>query len=113
MRDRSWRDIFNLRFLDSLGFNMPASEVVLKHSDKAFLRVITIVGASDCPCYITVDRSKGDFAAHPKMRSGWDMKSVMRSSMLRGSRTKVGNVTLERSMPTLVECGVINEHRST
>ena len=29
------------------------------------------------------------------------MKSVMRSSMLRGSRTKVGKVTLDRSMPTL------------
>jgi len=29
------------------------------------------------------------------------MKSVMRSSMLLGSRTKVGNVTFERSMPTL------------
>lgn len=37
----------------------------------------------------------------PKMRSGCDMKSVMRSSMLRGSRTKVGKVTLDRSMPTL------------
>lgn len=35
------------------------------------------------------------------MRSGCDMKSVMRSSILRGSRTKVGNVTFERSMPTL------------
>ena len=35
------------------------------------------------------------------MRSGWDMKSVIRSSMLRGSSTNVGNVTLERSMPTL------------
>ena len=29
------------------------------------------------------------------------MKSVMRSSMLRGSSTNVGNVTLCRSMPTL------------
>jgi hypothetical protein len=29
------------------------------------------------------------------------MKSVMRSSMLLGSRTKVGKVTFERSMPTL------------
>ena len=37
----------------------------------------------------------------PKSRSGWDMKSVMRSSMLRGSRTNVGKVTLWRSMPTL------------
>ena len=37
----------------------------------------------------------------PKMSSGWDMKSVMRSSMLRGSSTKVGKVTLERSIPTL------------
>ena len=39
--------------------------------------------------------------AYPKRRSGWDMKSVMRSSMLRGSRTNVGNVTLCRSIPTL------------
>lgn len=38
---------------------------------------------------------------NPKMRSGWDMKSVMRSSMLLGSRTKVGKVTFERSIPTL------------
>jgi len=37
----------------------------------------------------------------PKMRFGWDMKSVMRSSMLLGSRTKVGKVTFERSIPTL------------
>ncbi len=29
------------------------------------------------------------------------MKSVMRSSILLGSRTKVGKVTLERSMPNL------------
>lgn len=35
------------------------------------------------------------------MRSGWDMKSVIRSSMLLGSRTNVGNVTFERSIPTL------------
>jgi hypothetical protein len=35
------------------------------------------------------------------MRSGWAIKSVMRSSMLLGSRTNVGKVTLERSMPTL------------
>ena len=39
--------------------------------------------------------------AYPKIRSGWDMKSVIRSSMLRGSRTNVGKVTFERSMPTL------------
>ncbi len=32
------------------------------------------------------------------------MKSVMRSSMLRGSSTNVGNVTLCRSIPTLVHC---------
>lgn len=38
---------------------------------------------------------------HPKTRSGCDMKSVIRSSMLRGSRTNVGKVTLDRSIPTL------------
>ena len=43
----------------------------------------------------------------PKSRSGWDMKSVMRSSMLRGSRTNVGNVTLCRSMPTLFGGGEV------
>jgi len=37
----------------------------------------------------------------PNMRSGCDMKSVIRSSILRGSNTKVGNVTLDRSIPTL------------
>lgn len=42
------------------------------------------------------------FKTYPKIRSGCDMKSVMRSSMLRGSRTKVGKVTRERSMPTLL-----------
>ena len=42
-----------------------------------------------------------DATTHPNMRSGCAMKSVMRSSMLLGSRTKVGNVTLWRSMPTL------------
>ena len=31
------------------------------------------------------------------------MKSVMRSNMLRGSSTKVGKVTLDRSIPTLQE----------
>src|ERR1700761_4509494 len=45
-------------------------------------------------------------AAYPKTRSGWDMKSVMRSSILRGSRTHVGKVTRERSIPTLHEHGV-------
>ena len=45
--------------------------------------------------------------AYPKRRSGWDMKSVMRSSMLRGSRTNVGNVTLCRSMPTLFGRGEV------
>jgi hypothetical protein len=29
------------------------------------------------------------------------MKSVIRSNMLRGSKTNVGKVTLERSIPTL------------
>ena len=57
-------------------------------------------------CFVqgaTQGRSKSRRAiTHPKMRSGCAMKSVMRSSMLRGSRTKVGKVTLERSMPTLV-----------
>lgn len=37
----------------------------------------------------------------PNIISGCDMKSVIRSSMLRGSRTKVGKVTLERSIPIL------------
>ena len=40
-------------------------------------------------------------AAYPKIRSGWAMKSVIRSSMLRGSSTNVGKVTLDRSIPTL------------
>jgi hypothetical protein len=31
------------------------------------------------------------------------MKSVIRSNMLRGSSTKVGKVTLDRSIPTLQE----------
>lgn len=41
--------------------------------------------------------------AYPKIRSGCAMKSVIRSNMLRGSRTKVGKVTLDRSIPTLQE----------
>jgi hypothetical protein len=40
-------------------------------------------------------------AAYPKMRSGCDMKSVILSSILLGSRTNVGKVTFERSIPTL------------
>jgi hypothetical protein len=40
------------------------------------------------------------------MGSGWDMKSVMRSSMLLGSRTKVGKVTLDSSIPTLPQLHV-------
>ena len=46
-------------------------------------------------------RTWGRRSTHPKIKSGWDMKSVMRSSILRGSSTNVGNVTLWRSMPTL------------
>ena len=49
---------------------------------------------------------EGDGTTHPKMRSGWAIKSVMRSSMLLGSSTNVGKVTLERSMPTLRRGGV-------
>ena len=46
----------------------------------------------------------------PKMRSGCDMKSVMRSNILRGSSTNVGKVTLDRSIPTL--CRRLNsKHR--
>jgi hypothetical protein len=41
---------------------------------------------------------------HPNMRSGCAIKSVMRSSILLGSRTNVGKVTFERSMPTLWSC---------
>lgn len=40
-------------------------------------------------------------AAYPKIMFGCDIKSVMRSSILRGSSTNVGNATLERSMPIL------------
>jgi hypothetical protein len=50
----------------------------------------------------TEDAVKGK-AVHPKMRSGWAMKSVIRSSMLRGSRTNVGKETFERSIPTLLD----------
>ena len=46
-------------------------------------------------------RGWSEAGAYPKIRSGWAMKSVMRSNMLRGSSTKVGKVTLERSIPTL------------
>lgn len=37
--------------------------------------------------------------AHPKISSGWEKKSVMRSRRLRGSSTKVGRAILDRSMP--------------
>jgi hypothetical protein len=45
--------------------------------------------------------------AYPKIRSGCAMKSVIRSSMLRGSSTKVGNVTLDRSIPTLQKSPIV------
>lgn len=45
----------------------------------------------------------------PKMSSGCDMKSVIRSSMLRGSSTKVGKVTLFKLMPTLTAANVANQ----
>lgn len=41
---------------------------------------------------------------YPKMRSGWDKKSVILSSMLLGSSTKVGKVILERSIPGRCVC---------
>lgn len=36
---------------------------------------------------------------HPKIRSGWEKKSVMRSRSERGSSTNVGSAILVRSMP--------------
>ena len=47
------------------------------------------------------------------MRSGCDMKSVMRSSILRGSNTNVGNVTLDRSIPTLIPKSKVKASQST
>lgn len=41
------------------------------------------------------------------------MKSVIRSSMLRGSSTKVGKVTRDRSIPTLQKNGSSGELRMT
>lgn len=83
---------------------MPAGEVVLEDSDEAFLWVVEALGAG-CGTMrsrrMDWKKMRFDALAHPKMRSGCDMKSVMRSSMLLGSRTKVGKVTLERSIPTL------------
>jgi hypothetical protein len=54
-----------------------------------------------CGCRAAARQARRGRTTHPKMRSGWAIKSVMRSSMLLGSSTNVGKVTLERSMPTL------------
>jgi hypothetical protein len=63
----------------------------------------SINGCLGCRCVHAGSRAGGyrKLETHPKMRSGWAMKSVMRSSILLGSRTNVGKVTFERSMPTL------------
>ena len=114
---REEREAWNARFLDALGLDVPAGEVVLQDADEPLLWVVTVFCAAcqdvsaTLPCHHTAngrhrDREEGERErsreTHPKMRSGWDMKSVIRSSMLRGSRTKVGKVTLWRSIPTLL-----------
>jgi hypothetical protein len=69
----------------------------------ARIGLVVHAGAARQPTRIinTIQEGDGPTGTHPKMRSGWAIKSVMRSSMLLGSRTNVGKVTLERSMPTL------------
>ena len=113
----------DVRLLHALWLNMPTGEIVLQYSNEAFLGVVTVLGTGYAreqseQSQVVVDRrqrgcewdrsgenAKGDTC--PNRRSGWDMKSVMRSSMLRGSRTNVGNVTLCRSMPTLFGRGEV------
>ena len=77
---------------------MPAREVVLQNADETFLGVVQFIGTVET---VGHDNEQNGEKAHPKMRSGCDIKSVIRSNMLRGSSTNVGKVTLDRSIPTL------------
>ena len=93
----------NARFLHAFGFNVPSREVVPQHCNESFFRLrkrICTVGIMTVNhCDIT--RNTCMHYTHPNMSSGCDIKSVIRSNMLRGSRTNVGNVTRWRSMPIL------------
>ena len=93
----------HIRFLHPFGLDMPACQVVLEHPHKALLGIVAALSTlSGCIKSGVIENE--DSKSYPKIRSGWDMKSVMRSSMLLGSSTNVGNVTLERSIPTLLRC---------
>jgi len=77
---------------------VPACEIVLEDAKETLLRVVALFCTGE-PSE-TLER-KGGNKTNPKRRSGKAMKSVMRSSILLGSRTKVGKATRERSIPTL------------
>jgi len=93
---KRWKE--DARFLDTLGFDVPACEIVLEDAKETLLRVVALFCTGEQS--ETLERKGGD-RTDPKRRSGKAMKSVMRSSMLLGSRTKVGKATRERSIPTL------------
>lgn len=70
----------------------------MQNANKTLFWVVAVLRAEDGPDgairqYCDALLTTGD-RTHPKIKSGWDMKSVMRSSILLGSRTNVGKVTL-------------------
>lgn len=96
-------------FLYSTRFDVPSCEVVPQDGDEALVRILQAAGSVSKTTTVKVSTRyfRGNSAAtqtnnrqraHPKMRSGWERKSVMRSSMLRGSRTKVCRVTRRGSI---------------
>lgn len=61
-------------------------------------------GSASSPTLLLVSfptASNSASSTHPKINSGCEKKSVIRSSRLRGSNTKVGKAIFERSIPGL------------
>lgn len=86
------------------GLDVPSGEVERKDVEEAVTSVRQLA-YSVLSAGIVQACSCG--AAHPKIRSGWEKKSVMRSRSERGSRTNVGSAILVRSMPGRTACQLI------
>lgn len=81
-----------VRLLDSLWLDVPASEVVPQDRDEPLFRRGQVSGAINDvwrqpECQVDLDAE--DRQAYPCKRSGCEWKSVTRSSIERGSRTKL------------------------
>jgi len=93
------------RFLNAFGFDVPPCQIILQHPNESLFWIVDLLragmGSGGDQRNWTNSWCGLKTGAHPKIRSGCAMKSVMRSNMLRGSSTNVGKVTLDRSIPTL------------